>query len=159
MAEQPSTPRRIQLRRKAGWRKPEGSVVVTRASRLWGNPFKIGERLPEEHGGLLIADAEIAVDLYRVALTHKLQGYKGPGEYNPLWSRWKSREDLRYDLYDLRGRDLCCTCKLPAPGEPDHCHAVVLMEAAAALPERKIYYAAEMWGGLFAHALGKGATP
>jgi hypothetical protein len=140
-------PERIMLRRKAGWRKPEGSVVVTRASRLWGNPFKIGEHLPEEHGGLLIADAEIASGLYRTALTNALNGVRYAGEYNPLWDRWKTPEDLRNDLYELRGRDLCCTCKHPAPGEPDHCHAVVLMEAAAALPERRIHYAAVPFAG------------
>lgn len=34
-------PTRIQLKRTKGWRKPEGAVVVTRATK-WGNPFKIG---------------------------------------------------------------------------------------------------------------------
>lgn len=33
-------PRRIQLSRKRGWRKPEGAVVVSRPSK-WGNPFTI----------------------------------------------------------------------------------------------------------------------
>jgi hypothetical protein len=28
----------------------------------------------------------------------------------------------------LTGRDLLCWCPLPEPGEPDHCHAVVLIE-------------------------------
>ena len=32
---------RVQLRRTKGWRKPEGAVVVTRATK-WGNPFKVG---------------------------------------------------------------------------------------------------------------------
>ena len=36
-----SSPRRIQLRRTAGWRKPPGAVVVSRPSR-WGNPFPVG---------------------------------------------------------------------------------------------------------------------
>lgn len=38
MAPTATTPRRIQLRRTKGWRKPEGAVVVARRSR-WGNPF------------------------------------------------------------------------------------------------------------------------
>jgi Domain of unknown function (DUF4326) len=33
-------PQRIQLSRRAGWRKPAGVVVVARPSR-WGNPFVI----------------------------------------------------------------------------------------------------------------------
>jgi hypothetical protein len=32
-------PRRIQLRRTKGWRKPPGAVVVARPTR-WGNPFE-----------------------------------------------------------------------------------------------------------------------
>ena len=31
-------PRRVQLSRRKGWRKPENTVVVARPSR-WGNPF------------------------------------------------------------------------------------------------------------------------
>lgn len=27
----------------------------------------------------------------------------------------------------LRGKNLACWCKLPAPGEDDHCHAAVLL--------------------------------
>lgn len=35
-------PKRIQLSRKKGWRKPEGAVVVARPTK-WGNPFSIAE--------------------------------------------------------------------------------------------------------------------
>lgn len=35
-----TTPRRLQLSRAAGWRKPEGAVVVSRPTR-WGNPFPV----------------------------------------------------------------------------------------------------------------------
>lgn len=35
------SPKRIQLRRTKGWRKPEGAIVVARPSR-WGNPFRLG---------------------------------------------------------------------------------------------------------------------
>lgn len=35
-------PRRIQLRRTAGWRKPDNTVVVARPGR-WGNPFDDAE--------------------------------------------------------------------------------------------------------------------
>jgi hypothetical protein len=35
------TPKRIQLRRTRGWRKPDNTVVVARPTK-WGNPFKVG---------------------------------------------------------------------------------------------------------------------
>ncbi len=35
-------PRRIQLQRRKGWRKPAGTVVVSRPTR-WGNPFPVTE--------------------------------------------------------------------------------------------------------------------
>lgn len=35
-----SDPKRIQLRRTKGWRKPDGAVVVARPSKF-GNPFRI----------------------------------------------------------------------------------------------------------------------
>ena len=38
----PGTPKRIQLRRTKGWRKPEGAIVVARPSK-WGNPFRLGD--------------------------------------------------------------------------------------------------------------------
>ena len=36
----PMTPRRVQLSRKPGWRKPPGAVVVSRPTR-WGNPYPV----------------------------------------------------------------------------------------------------------------------
>jgi hypothetical protein len=30
----------------------------------------------------------------------------------------------------LRGHNLACWCPLPEPGQPDHCHAAVLLEVA-----------------------------
>ncbi|WP_150526790.1 DUF4326 domain-containing protein [Roseibium sediminis] len=38
-------PKRIQLSRKKGWRKPENTVVVARNTK-WGNPFRIGDNIP-----------------------------------------------------------------------------------------------------------------
>lgn len=49
-------PKRIQLRRTKGWRKPANTVVVSRPS-IWGNPFTI-----VEHG------RDGAVALYRQML-------------------------------------------------------------------------------------------
>lgn len=33
-------------------------------------------------------------------------------------------------LAELRGKNLACWCKLPEPGEPDLCHAAVLLKIA-----------------------------
>ena len=35
-----------------------------------------------------------------------------------------------FDLAPLRGKNLACWCALPKPGEPDLCHAAVLLEIA-----------------------------
>jgi hypothetical protein len=40
-------PRRVQLRRAKGWRKPPGAVVISRPSK-WGNPYRVSDHgLPE----------------------------------------------------------------------------------------------------------------
>ncbi|MBT3185663.1 MAG: DUF4326 domain-containing protein [Nitrospina sp.] len=50
-------PKRIQRKRAKGWRKPDNTVIVDRASR-WGNPYKVTENLP----------ADEAVRMYRADL-------------------------------------------------------------------------------------------
>jgi Domain of unknown function (DUF4326) len=35
-------PRRVQLRRSKGWRKPPNTVVVSRPSK-WGNPYRVAD--------------------------------------------------------------------------------------------------------------------
>lgn len=131
-------PKRIQLRRTKGWRKPDGAIVVARPSR-WGNPYVVGtgqvcasglsdgdvgfygERRellydnPVQHGGLT---AEQAVFLYRDELVDSL------ADPDPHY------DSLRSGLAGLRGHDLACWCSLDAP-----CHADVLLELANALPE------------------------
>lgn len=37
-----TAPKRVQLSRARGWRKPPGAVVVSRPSR-WGNPFPVSQ--------------------------------------------------------------------------------------------------------------------
>jgi hypothetical protein len=74
-------PRRIQLRRTKGWRKPPGAVVVARPSR-WGNPYAIGAPHPATGEPLTREDA---VALYRDHIAGA-------------------------DVGDLRGKDLACWC-------------------------------------------------
>jgi hypothetical protein len=39
-------------------------------------------------------------------------------------------EQAEFFAWKLHGRDLMCWCPLPAPGQPDHCHAAVLLRLA-----------------------------
>ena len=100
------TPRRLQLQRARGWRKPEGAVVVARPSR-WGNPYTA------EDAGSRAA----ALVAFRTRLA-------GPPESR----RYPSDEEIRAEL---GGRDLACWC--PLVDEDGHrvpCHADVLLELA-----------------------------
>ena len=84
-------PRRIQLRRTRGWRKPPGAVVVSRPSK-WGNPFRIGD---PAKGGLTRQEAVVAY-------------------------RHMARSNLdESELAELRGHDLACWCPLDQPCHAD----------------------------------------
>lgn len=119
-----SAPSRIQRRRTKGWRLPENAVIVSRPSRF-GNPFTIG--LAYELGYALPGDTTTARRACAAAYEEWLLGNR---------DMWQSDEGDRRrarilaDLHLLRGRDLACTCPLPGEGEPDHCHAAVLIRLA-----------------------------
>lgn len=103
-------PERIQLRRLAGWRKPEGAVVVARPSK-WGNPWRAAKA---REAGFLGTEAqlhEMCVAMFRNAMIAKL----------PEVAR------ITASLHELRGRDLACWCALDQP-----CHADVLLALANA---------------------------
>jgi hypothetical protein len=86
-------PRRVQLRRVAGWRKPQGAVVVARPTR-WGNPYVIG---PARSRADAVALFEQAIRSSDSAL-----GF--------------TAEDVRRELV---GRDLACWCPLDEPCHAD----------------------------------------
>ncbi|WP_212525891.1 DUF4326 domain-containing protein [Actibacterium sp. MT2.3-13A] len=86
-------PKRIQLSRRRGWRKPEGAVVVARPSR-WGNPYQAGKDGDGDRAPL--------VRLYRDYLAR-------PGQAD-LVAAIKA---------ELRGKDLACWCPLDAPCHAD----------------------------------------
>lgn len=113
-------PERIQRKRTAGWRMPEGAIYVGRPTK-WGNPIRIvpvcrrgpfdlerdGVGFIGQHTGLESARASAArryLDLVFLGLA-------------PV-----SVDDIRAEL---RGHDLACWCPLSAP-----CHADVLLELA-----------------------------
>lgn len=99
-------PKRIQLKRSKGWRKPDGAVVVARPSK-WGNPFVIAADTP--------GDRAAAVENFR----RWLRGENGLG-IDPAKGL-----ALAQSLHELRGKDLCCWCPLDKA-----CHADVLLELA-----------------------------
>jgi len=111
------TPKRIQLRRTKGWRKPDGCLVVSRPTR-WGNPARVvrANWLWYAMDGKQILDvsclredaSETAVIHYRRLL---LQGAL------PI-----TVDDVRRELRD---HDLACWCPIDFP-----CHADVLLEIA-----------------------------
>lgn len=121
-------PERIQRKRTKGWRLPEDAVYVGRPSK-WGNPFRVGERIrntSDDYRWPYIAESvpggargfislacttnELAVQLFTNWLI----------EYPPLM----------VSLDELAGYDLACWCPLPEPGEPDICHAAILLDLA-----------------------------
>ncbi|MEE6273499.1 DUF4326 domain-containing protein [Georgenia sp. MJ206] len=109
-------PRRVQLRRTKGWRKPEGVVVVSRPSR-WGNPFRVGdEMMPPRLGQCpsVRIDQKLAVELFRAHVE------RFAAEFDDY-----AHGSDGHDLAELAGRDLACWCPLDEP-----CHADVLLELA-----------------------------
>lgn len=82
---------RVRLKRKKGWRKPEGAVVVARPSH-WGNPFRIG---PDGDRAECVARFGDAFRSGRLSFT---------------------ADDVRRELV---GRDLACWCPLEGPCHAD----------------------------------------
>lgn len=112
-------PKRIQLRRTKGWRKPEGAIVVSRPSK-WGNPYSVS-RL--DSGWYDIVHGESFIRALFVSREPAVR------EAVRRFECALFEGSLEYDAFDvrreLRGKDLCCWCP---EGHP--CHADVLLEVA-----------------------------
>ena len=119
-----SKPQRIQRRRTAGWRMPDGAVYVGRPTR-WGNPFKVGEVVTPDlmphlrmHLTLTGNDPNLLRGMKNVRLM-------AAADVVPLYELWLVEQPhLMVSLGDLRGHDLVCWCP------PGPCHADVLLELA-----------------------------
>ena len=115
-----SAPKRIQMRRTKGWRKPEGAIVVARPSK-WGNWY----RVTQANGAWWIgfkSDPRIAArgdraDAVSLAVRWFRNDLETAESHHP--------GVLAHDLAPLRGHDLACWCPLYQP-----CHADVLLELA-----------------------------
>lgn len=151
---------RIKLYRTKGWRLPEGAVSVARPTK-WGNPFGYRQdtglaRVPGalgcgewEYEGRVSADGmrhdyfhpggkvtsctvrymtrPELVETYR----HVLTGNLTPALIS-AGGGWRFGippiADVRRELASL---DLACWCPLPRPGQPDYCHAAILLWVAS----------------------------
>ncbi|MPY47092.1 DUF4326 domain-containing protein [Streptomyces acidicola] len=135
-------PARIQRRRTKGWRAPEEAVYVGRGSR-WGNAYPLNStqvRMPAldgsewEHEGRLgkTSGQQHAFVHPDGTITWHLVQDATREQVVELYRQWLAdRPEVRDEArQQLAGRDLMCWCPLPEPGEPDHCHAAVLLELA-----------------------------
>jgi hypothetical protein len=96
-------PHRIQRRRTKGWRMPPDCVYVGRPTK-WGNPYHVTALGPA-----------VAVAAFRV------------------WVNAPAQAGLRAAARrELRGKDLCCWCRLDQP-----CHADEWLVIAASEPEEE----------------------
>jgi len=100
-------PKRIQLSRKKGYRKPADAVNVARPTR-WGNPYKVGDPDPVHCGPMTAADAVFWFE----------------ADFDPAISE-NAEKKLAEVQRELAGKDLACWCK---PDDP--CHADVLLRLA-----------------------------
>ena len=114
-----SSPTRIQLSRRKGWRLPEGAVSVSRPGRF-GNPFTREAAI----------ESGFATDeTWQAFVVGCFRDWLGPSQSGCDWWQGPESHKRRAAIIDglpaLRGKNLACWCK---PGAP--CHADVLLELA-----------------------------
>jgi hypothetical protein len=119
-------PDRLQRKRTPGSHLPEGTVCVTRGTK-WGNPFTVAGAIRHDYASTKEEARKVCVDAFRTWLLFADTGdsdvyIDAGGRYDRRW--------MRENLPELRGLDLACLCPLPAEGEPDICHAAVLLKIA-----------------------------
>ncbi|MFS4103823.1 DUF4326 domain-containing protein [Streptomyces sp. PD-S100-1] len=120
-----SSPTRIQRRRTKGWRAPEGAVYVGRPTRF-ANPA----RMVQAGHGLIVQWGSTGGGVG----TFPADGVEARRFATALYQSWLDQPEQAETRALFRallfGRDLMCWCPLPEPGQPDHCHAAVLLELA-----------------------------
>lgn len=103
-------PKRIQLRRTCGWKKPANAVVITRPSRF-ANPFVGEDAVPAFERWL--ADGGLAQDIDTSDLRVDLK---------PKYRKRRGADVVKFAKELLRGKDVACFCKLE-----NDCHGDVLL--------------------------------
>lgn len=112
-------PVRLRLSRAKGFRLPDDAISVARPGPF-GNPFVIGKD----------GDRAYCVELYR----RLLSGFVCLSCEATPEDQELARKNVLDSLPTLRGLSLACWCSLPVPGQPDVCHAAVLLSIANASP-------------------------
>jgi len=117
-------PVRLRLSRAKGfdlqaWSREVNGLPAVKVDRStgYGNPFVAGERPGfafARYSTEIVKDDAEAVELYR----------------RLCLANFAISDDCVDRLLKLRGKNLACWCALPQPGEPDICHAAVLLELA-----------------------------
>jgi hypothetical protein len=117
-------PQRIQLKRTRGWRIPVNTLKVDR-STIYGNPFTAEVREVAE-----------AVAMFAEWLDDAHWDEHHGARFPALIQKqlMQRRAEVLVALPKLRGFHLACWCPLPKAGEPDLCHAAILLQLANAEP-------------------------
>jgi hypothetical protein len=128
-------PERIQLKRTPGWRLGD-AVVVTRATKYWGNPFRLTMLIGRDDPLRPYLEAAVA------EVTHGVIDFTA-SHYGKICPATRKVAVVAFGLWLadqpelvamarslLTGRDLACVCPLPAEGKPDICHGAVWLEVA-----------------------------
>jgi hypothetical protein len=118
-------PVRLQLSRKKGFKlvSPNGLLVVKvdRTTRH-GNPFSL-ELVAQEMLGPSEVWSSVAAARRSPAVRRRaVEKFQENLETLPEYRKMIRRE--------LHGKNLACWCPLPKAGEPDLCHARILLELA-----------------------------
>lgn len=129
-------PKRIQLSRRKGYRKPEGAIVVARPTR-WGNLYRVGKC----DGGWEVWSWASLFGLYEpdkvkfdedVFATRAEAAVRAVEMFVKDFGPGGEFEFTDEELAELRGHDLACWCPLlDDDGKPWPCHADALLVAAS----------------------------
>lgn len=125
-------PVRLQLSRQAGFNLGRLSLEtnglhVVKVSRPgpFGNPFSREAAIESGYA---------TESTWQAFVVECFRDWLGPSQSGRDWWQGPESEKRRKAILDglpaLRGKNLACWCKLPAPGAPDICHAAVLLELA-----------------------------
>lgn len=127
-----SAPKRIQLRRTKGWRKPPGVIVCTRPHSPYANPFRVvylGPRRWQCNDAIWPTKAKASAEAARLFRAWILDDHLPSSIRERTWAPLffgAARDRILNDApHLLRGHDLACWCALDAP-----CHVDTVLEVA-----------------------------
>ena len=95
-----SLPKRIQLKRRKGWRIPANTVIVDRRNRRWGNPHRVG----------VDGTAMECVNKYITDLMP--YSHHGKSTADSMHDFLLSSANLEAIQIELRGKNIGCWCSL-----------------------------------------------